>query len=62
MSNFRLLVAGAMPVAACELSAPLPWKPALWLAVSADFKAHDHDSQRFLKKRASALAHQNFGG
>ena len=37
MSNFRLPVASALPDAAFELSAPLPWKRVLRLAVFGRF-------------------------
>ena len=38
ISNFRLLVASALPGAAFELSAALPWKRVLRLAVFGGFK------------------------
>jgi hypothetical protein len=48
-----------MPGAPFELSAPLPWKPALRRAVSVGFAPHDDHIPVFLEKHALPSAHQN---
>ena len=57
ISNFRLPVASALPDAACELSAPLPWKRVLRLAVFGSFKPMMMIFRHFSKK-APHLPHE----
>jgi len=60
LSDFRLPIASAMPVATFELSAPLPWKGDLRRAVSVGLEPHDDHFRILLKKHVSASAHRNF--
>ena len=59
LHDFRLPVASALPGSTFELSAPLPWKRVLRLAVSAGFKPHDDDLEVFRKQRTLHSAHRD---